>query len=410
MIVIYNLVVRLYGFIIRCASVKNTKAKAWVSGRKNWENKLKEQKLSKPNTIWFHCASYGEFEQGLPLIQAVKENYKNYNIVITFFSPSGYTVFNNSPLADAVYYLPLDTSVNAKKFIQLLNPNIAVFIKYEFWLNYLFELKNKQIKTYLVSATFKPHHPFFKWYGKLFVKSLHTFKTIYLQDLQSQKLLNAIQIKNTIIAGDTRFDRVTQIKNQNKDNQLISQFKNNSLLFIAGSTWPDDDDYIINSILKTKNLNFKYIIAPHEISESNIIKLEEKLKLNKINYCTYSNFNENNSLLILNCMGQLSSIYKYADLTYIGGGFGKDGIHNILESTVYLKPSSFYGNNYSKFNEIVELKALNCIINLNENNSLIDLLNNYNNLNLNEIQLKLEGYFSQRVGSTQKVLLDIFGN
>ena len=410
MILIYNLVVRTYGFIIRCASIKNIKAKAWIKGREKWENKIKEHKFHKPNTIWFHCASYGEFEQGLPLIQAVKEKYPNFNIVITFFSPSGYTMFKNTPLADAVFYLPLDTPSNAKKFIQLINPNIVVYIKYEFWLNYLNELKNKQINTYLVSATFKPHHPFFKWYGKIFIKSLNTFKTIYVQDLQSQKLLNTINIKNTIIAGDTRFDRVNQIKNKNKENQLIAQFKKNNLLFIAGSTWPYDDDYIIKSIVTTKNNNFKYIIAPHEISENNILKLEEKLKQNNINYCTYSNFNENTNLLVLNCMGELSSIYKYADLTYIGGGFGKEGIHNVLEPTIYLKPSSFYGSNYTKFNEIVELKALNCVFNLNENNTLVDLLNNYSNLNLIEIKNKLENYFSQRIGSTQKVLLDIFGN
>lgn len=407
---LYNLIVRLYGFIIYCASINKLKAKEWVAGRKKWRNKLLKEVsgFKYPKTIWFHCASYGEFEQGAPLIEAIKANKKEYNIVVTFFSPSGYNAFKNTTLADAVFYLPLDTPSNAKDFIECLSPSTVIFVKYEFWLNYLKVLRFKKVPTYLVSATFKPHHPFFKWYGSLFIDSLYTFKTIYLQDIQSQKLLEEINIRHTKITGDTRFDRVNNIKLANQKDLLIENFKMNERLFIAGSTWPNDDDYIIETIKNTANNNFKYIIAPHEVDNENLEKLYEKLNHEGIKFTTYNNFMPNTSVLIINCMGVLSKIYKYADFSYVGGGFNTNGIHNVLEPTVFGKPSSFYGNNYTKFNEIVELKAINCVINLNEQLTLTQILLNYNSLDLKDIENKLATYFSLRLGSTQKVTEDIF--
>lgn len=409
---LYNLIVKLYGIIIFCASVNKLKARQWVNGRKGWRNKLLiEVKKFKPTkTIWVHCASYGEFEQGAPLIESIRSNNKNLTIVVTFFSPSGYMAFKDTTLADVVLYLPLDTPVNAKDFIEILKPDIAIFVKYEFWLNYLKQLRIKGIPSYLVSATFKPHHPFFRWYGSIFIESLFTFKTIYLQDIQSQKLLESINVNHTKITGDTRFDRVYQNKLLDYDNQIILKFKGRKQLFIAGSTWPNDDDYIINTILNSINSGFKFVIAPHEVDDSNLQKLYEKLKSNKIQFTTYTNFVDNTEVLVVNCIGILSKIYKYADFSYVGGGFNTNGIHNLLEPTVYGKPSSFFGQNYTKFNEIIELKHINCIINLTDQLTLTDVLNNYSNLNLLEIENKLDAYFKARLGSTEIVVKDIFAS
>lgn len=409
---LYNLIVKLYGIIIFCASVNKLKARQWVNGRKGWRNKLLiEVKKFKPTkTIWVHCASYGEFEQGAPLIESIRSNNKNLTIVVTFFSPSGYMAFKDTTLADVVLYLPLDTPVNAKDFIEILKPDIAIFVKYEFWLNYLKQLRIKGIPSYLVSATFKTHHPFFRWYGSIFIESLFTFKTIYLQDIQSQKLLESINVNHTKITGDTRFDRVYQNKLLDYDNQIILKFKGRKQLFIAGSTWPNDDDYIINTILNSINSGFKFVIAPHEVDDSNLQKLYEKLKSNKIQFTTYTNFVDNTEVLVVNCIGILSKIYKYADFSYVGGGFNTNGIHNLLEPTVYGKPSSFFGQNYTKFNEIIELKHINCIINLTDQLTLTDVLNNYSNLNLLEIENKLDAYFKARLGSTEIVVKDIFAS
>ncbi len=407
---LYNLIVKLYGVVIYIASFNKLKAKQWVEGRKKWRSTLlfRSKEFKHPKTIWFHCASYGEFEQGAPLIEAVKKKHTDHNIVITFFSPSGYTAFKDTKLADAVFYLPLDTPNNAKDFIKILKPSIAIFVKYEFWLNYLKQLRSHSIPTYLVSATFKPHHPFFKWYGSIFTESLFTFKTIYLQDTQSQKLLSNINVNHTKVTGDTRFDRVYQNKMLNYNNRIVQNFKGNNHLLIAGSTWSNDDDYIIKNMLNAKDSGFKYVIAPHEIDDSNLEKLYSKLKQQEIAFTTYTNFKEGTDVLVLNCMGELSRLYKYADFSYVGGGFNSEGIHNVLEPTVFGKPSSFYGTNYSKFNEIVDLKAIECVINLNEELTLTDVLLNYSKMDLLEIENKLTKYFKQQSGSTEIVANDIF--
>ncbi|MCA6435675.1 MAG: 3-deoxy-D-manno-octulosonic acid transferase [Bacteroidetes bacterium] len=407
---LYNLIIKLYGIAIFCASVNKPKAKQWVNGRKDWRKKLSDNvnKLPHSKTIWVHCASYGEFEQGAPLIEAIKNQKRGYNMVVTFFSPSGYMAFNKTPLADGVFYLPLDTPTNAREFIDVLKPGIAIFVKYEFWLNYLKELRFRNIPAYLVSATFKPHHPFFKWYGSIFIDSLFTFKTIYLQDIQSQKLLKKINIHHTKITGDTRFDRVYQNKLTEYEDRIIHNFKGNQYLFIAGSTWPNDDDYILETLKQTQNIGFRYVIAPHEVNDSNLAKLYEKLNRAGFQFTTYTNFQEGAQILVVNCMGVLSKIYKYADFSYVGGGFNTNGIHNMLEPTVFGKPSSFYGKNYTKFNEIIELKAISCILNLNENLTLTNVLNNYAKLNLVDIENKLSEYFKARIGSTEVVVKDIF--
>lgn len=407
--VLYNLIVKIYGLIIYCASVNKIKAKQWVDGRKLWRLRMPEQlsKLKHSTTIWFHCASYGEFEQGAPLIEVIKKKNNHFNIVVTFFSPSGYLAFKNTTLADVVLYLPLDTPRNAKDFIQLLRPQIAIFVKYEFWLNYLKQLRIQKVPTYLVSATFKPHHPFFKWYGSIFIESLSTFKVIYLQDVQSKVLLGGIGVNHTKIAGDTRFDRVYQNKLLEYDDEIIINFKEDKRLFVAGSTWPNDDDYVIDAIRGTRDSGFKYLIAPHEVDELKLSRLYEKLIQKDIKYTVYTDYKSGADVLIVNCLGVLSKIYKYADFSYVGGGFNNNGIHNVLEPTVFGKPSSFFGENYRKFNEIIELKEIACVLNLSSDYSLTDVIKNYDRLDLVQIRNRLVDYFNQRLGSTNIIANDI---
>ena len=246
---IYNLVVLLYGFVIRIASLNNAKARLWIEGRRNWREKLtqKTKPIQQHKKVWVHCASLGEFEQGRPLMEAIKKQHPSYKIILSFFSPSGYEVCKDYNGADLVLYLPLDTKANAKNFIELVKPNVVLFIKYEFWVNFLNEIKRNNIKCYLISAVFKDHHPFFKWYGGLFIKSLQAFNTLFVQDKHSADLLHSIDVKNVEICGDTRFDRVLEIKNKFKPIKELSDFKGNSKLIIAGSTWPEDEKLIIEA-------------------------------------------------------------------------------------------------------------------------------------------------------------------
>ena len=351
---LYNLVVRSYYLLIRLSGFRNQKAKQWVEGRKNWRNNLKHllSNLDSGKRIWVHCASYGEFEQGRPLIEAIKLKYPHHKIILSFFSPSGYEAFKNWKDADVVCYLPLDTKSNAHDFIQLINPNTAIFIKYEFWVNFLFELKNKNIPTFLVSAVFKPHHPFFKWYGGLFKRSLRCFTKLFIQDEASGNLLKKIQITNYEVSGDTRFDRVSKIKEVHIKNEIIEQFKGNSKLIIAGSTWPGDEDLMLTAYESLKNKNVKLLMAPHEIGEKSLDITIRKLQQKGLMYALYNGDNSginNAQVLILNTIGQLAQSYHYANCAYVGGGF-ENGLHNILEPAVFGIPVSFYGKDYIQYN------------------------------------------------------------
>lgn len=405
---IYNLVVFLYGLIIRAASLKNTKAKQWITGRQNWR-KFYSQKtagLSTENRIWIHCASYGEFEQGRPLIESIKKSHPHFKIILTFFSPSGYEVVKDWPGADVIGYLPLDTKKNAIDFLNTVKPNSAIFIKYEFWLNFLFQLQHNHIKTYLVSAVFKTHHPFFKWYGGIFRKSLGTFDKLFIQDLHSAHLLENIGIKNYEVTGDTRFDRVLEIKDKFEPLPLIKQFAGTSRIIVGGSTWKQDEELLIGSLKEIKSPDVKLILAPHELNESSINHLKETLKTHNISYSLYSDNNtqSDSQALIVDVFGLLSKLYFYCDLAYIGGGYG-DGIHNCLEASVYLKPVMFCGNTHHKYNEAVELINLNAARNFTNNEEAVKIIDHFLN---NPEKLKLEDdlkkYFAEKSGTTQKVI------
>ena len=406
---LYNIVVNLYGIIIRLAALNNLKAGQWVNGRNNWREilALKISELDSKKIIWVHCASYGEFEQGRPLMETIKKKHSSYKIVLSFFSPSGYEVFKNWSGADVICYLPLDTKKNAKDFINIIKPEISIFIKYEFWLNFLFELKKQTIPTYLVSAVFKPHHPFFKCYGKIFKKSLNTFNVLFIQDEDSGILLNKIGVRNYEVCGDTRFDRVLEIKENFSELPFVKEFCSDKKIVVAGSTWYGDEELLVEAYKNFNVKELKLIIVPHNVDEKSISKLATLLQKNNLEYVLYSNQSQNShaSVLIVNKIGLLSKIYNYATLAYIGGGLN-DGIHNCLEPAVYYKPVLFYGDSYHKFNEAVDLIKLNAAKNILSAKSLEFEISQFidNNSRLSDIESVLRGYFQKKSGTTKQIL------
>lgn len=362
----YTLFLKLYPLGIRIASFWNDKAKLWIKGRKDFPS----LSYDTHETIWMHCASLGEFEQGRPVIEKIRENYPAYRIVITFFSPSGYEIQKNFKGADHIFYLPLDSASNAKKFISLINPTLVLWVKYEYWYYYLQELKARNISLLLISGAFRKDQPFFKWYGNFWKKMLGCFTYHFLQNQHSKDLLETVQINNVSVSGDTRFDRVMAIAENFEDIPLIKEYCGESKVIVAGSTWEDDEAELVH-YAKT-NQDIKFIIAPHEIDKENLADVKKAFKgsmfysewLLFVNGETsdvksqtsshLSPFTFHGNVLIIDNVGMLSRLYKYADITYVGGGFGDDGLHNILEAAVYGKPVIF-GPQFEKNAEAEEL-------------------------------------------------------
>jgi 3-deoxy-D-manno-octulosonic-acid transferase len=382
-----------------------------VNGRKNWKQNYAAQlkKLSGQKKIWVHCASLGEFEQGRPLMESIKKQHPEYKIILTFFSPSGYEVSKSYEGADCVFYLPYDSPSNAKTFLDLVGPDKIIFIKYEFWVNYLNEIRKRNIECYLVSAVFKDHHPFFKWYGKIFINSLSAFKTLFVQDKNSLQLLRSINITNAEICGDTRFDRVLEIKNKFSPIPEIEKFKGNNKLIIAGSTWPSDEDLVLETFKELNLSDTKLIIVPHDIEENLLKETISKLNERQLTYSLFTGARDDKAqVLVLNTMGLLSKSYYYANQAYIGGGFDS-GIHNCLEPAVYGIPVTFYGNDFQKYNEAVDLVNLKAAVNVN---SVIELKKAWtvffeSQRSSNEISEKLHLYFEANSKSTERILAKI---
>lgn len=352
---LYSTGIRLYGLAILLASLFNEKAKKWVAGRSGiFQQITKAFEGNKLPVIWFHCASLGEFEQGRPIIEAYRQQHPEYKILLTFFSPSGYEVRKKYEGADYVFYLPLDTHSNAKRFIEIVNPKIAVFVKYEFWFHYLSQLQHKNAPTYLVSAKFRADQYFFKAYGAWFRNQLKCYKKIFVQDVSSEKLLQDNGVNNIELAGDTRFDRVIAIAEQVKTNEVVEAFKGNAKLWICGSTWEVDEKYIksVYDELKKTIGNLKLLIVPHEIGDKHIMQVAEMFKAIKYSDASSANV-PGSDVMVVDKMGTLSSLYRYADIVYIGGGFGKN-IHNLPEAAVFGVPVLF-GPNHKKFNEAIDL-------------------------------------------------------
>jgi 3-deoxy-D-manno-octulosonic-acid transferase len=407
----YNFAIALYVFAVKIASLFNKKAKLMIAGQKKTFDILKQNIDLQSKYIWFHAASLGEFEQGRPLIEKIKKEKAEYKILLTFFSPSGYEVKKNYPFAEVICYLPFDVKENVKLFLDLANPAMTVFIKYEFWKNYLNELKKRSIPTYIISALFRPNQIFFRSYGKNYRKILENYNCFFVQDENSKQLLAKYGIHNVIVSGDTRFDRVHEIYEQRKDLPLIDKYLNKAAdskktVLIAGSTWLKDEELIISYFNQKPDI--KLIIAPHEITENRIQAITSQLKRP---YSLYSKVTESTvtevDCLIIDCFGLLSSIYRYGDIAYIGGGFGV-GIHNTLEAAVYSIPVIF-GPNYQRFKEAKDLIAAGggiSISNANEFNSIVNKLSTDLQL-LNETGEKAGKFVCQHLGATERIFGEI---
>lgn len=408
---LYDLSIIVYSLLIRLAAPFNVKASQIYKGRKKVFAELPGKISHNRPIVWVHCASLGEFEQGRPLIEAIKKHHPEYQVFLTFFSPSGYEIRKNYELADYICYLPADTKKNAVKLIELMQPELVFFIKYEYWFHYISELKNRNIPLYLVSAIFRENQLFFKntiW-GKWYRGILSGFRHFYVQDDQSVNLLASIGIKNVTRAGDTRFDRVAEIARAAKDLSLIEKFKGDQLLIVAGSTWKPDEELLAEFIHSHPEV--KMVIAPHETKRANIDRLISKLKTQVICYTEASEEAVMNSrVLIVDTIGLLSSVYRYADLAYIGGGFGV-GIHNTLEAAIFGIPIVF-GPNYLKFNEAVAMKKLGIaysVTNYEELKTIFDSLILEPKKREAIFQL-CNSYTQMNVGATRKIINDIFNS
>jgi len=380
----------------------NKKAKKWVGGRKNLIQKIKAE-FKNPKSkkvIWMHVSSLGEFEQGRSIIEKLKQKNQDIIIVLTFFSPSGYEIRKNYKFADFIFYLPNDTPANAHKFLDIINPDVVFFVKYDIWYNYLNEIKKRKIKSYLISALFRENQIYFKSYGKWYAKILKSFDIIFVQNKKSQDLLKTININNSIIAGDTRFDRVYEIAVKAPENKIAKEFTSNKFTIVAGSTWQPDEEKLLDLINNFQDI--KLIIAPHEIHKQNIERVKKLFA--KYNPAIYSDFKNKGNVLIIDNIGLLSSLYKYADIAYVGGGFGKN-IHNIQEPAAHGKPVIF-GPNYKNFSEAVDLVAKNICFSINNSNELIKIVTNLiNDKNyLQQTSAEVLKYVNKNVGSTKEIL------
>lgn len=371
---VYHLFIAIYAFLARIYALFNKKASLLVKGQAEAYGLLRNKVVPGKQYIWFHAASLGEFEQGRPLMEKIRATYPNYGILLTFFSPSGYEVRKNYEGADIVCYLPFDRLKNVRQFLDLTHPCMAFFIKYEFWKNYLDELRRRQIPVYSVSSIFRANQVFFKGYANNYAKVLDNFTHLFVQNEESKRLLSTIGIEKVTVVGDTRFDRVLQIREAAKELPLVETFKAGQLTFVAGSSWQPDEDLFIEYF--NAHPEVKLIIAPHVIAEEHLTEIIGKLKRPYVRYtqATMENVREA-SCLIIDCFGLLSSIYRYGEIAYIGGGFGV-GIHNTVEAAVYGIPVIF-GPKYQKFMEAIQLlesKGAFSIQNYEELKALLDHL------------------------------------
>ena len=402
---IYYLGIQLYRISLKLAARFNDKAYEWVNGRRKLAPIWKKLKEVNEQRIWVHCASLGEFEQGKPLIEALKEAYPGYKIVLTFFSPSGYQVRKNTPVADYVFYMPLDGPSASRRFIKAIQPKMVFFVKYEFWYFYGRYLSKKKIPFFCVSAIFREDQVFFKWYGGFFKQMLMRYNHLFVQDQASLKLLYKNAISKVTVAGDTRFDAVCKIASEQKHIEEIETFKSDRKLIVVGSSWKSDM-HVVEKWIDEVADDFCFVIAPHEIKESEMVELESKYNGSTIRYSKAGGFSlEKYKILIIDNVGLLSRIYRYADFVYIGGGFGV-GIHNILEAAVYGAPI-FFGPNYEKFNEAVELIKLKSAFAVNDGNQLLAIFNDLKSdaANYNQVVEANKKFVDMRKGAT-KIIVD----
>ena len=381
MLFLYNLILVFASQVVKLLAIFSPKMKLFVDGRKEVFTILQNKIAATDKTIWFHAASLGEYEQGLPVIEKIKIKFPNYKIVVTFFSPSGYEVRKNNTVADATVYLPLDTKSNAKKFIQAIHPELVFFIKYEYWPNYLNELQKLNVKTYLISGIFRENQAFFKGYGGFYRNALKTFDYFFVQNESSKKLLQSIGFNNVKISGDTRFDRVVSILERDNYLDFIEQFRDSSpalgktITVVIGSSWPKDENLLVNYINNAPD-NVKFIIAPHNIKSEQIQELKNSITKKTILFSEKENQNLSEfQIFIIDTIGILTKIYSYADIAYVGGGFGTAGLHNILEPATFGVPI-IIGPNYSNFAEAIALVHQEGCVSVSNSTELFEALDN----------------------------------
>ncbi len=406
---IYTGLIALYSAIAGAASPFSAKARRWVRGRRGWRERLSSFSRGEGKVAWVHCASLGEFEQGRPVIEKIRRDHPDWKVVVTFFSPSGYEIRKDYRGADMVMYLPTDLPANVRFFLDHIKPDLALFVKYEFWYNYLSELKRRNIPTYLVSGIFRPDQYFFRWYGSFARGVFQVFNRIFLQDEQSGRLLESIGYHRYSVTGDTRFDRVSQIGAAAKDLPVIEKFRGKESLFVAGSSWDEDEEIIVRYINSNSGA-MKWVIAPHEIDEAHLCRIEKRLTPESVRYSRYVEGAKSCRVMIIDNIGMLSSVYRYASIAAVGGGFGR-GIHNILEPACWGIPVLF-GPHHLKFREAVQLKERGGAVSFDNFETFTSVVEKYLS---DPVALEAAGnasaiYISENKGSTDKVYKEIFEN
>lgn len=402
---LYNIFLFIANAIIPLIALFNPKIKLFYQGRKETFYKLQNTISPADKSVWMHCASLGEFEQGRPVLEKIKLQYPNYKIVVSFFSPSGYEVRKNYDIADVVVYLPLDTKKKVAQFVKLIHPSLAIFVKYEFWPNILQELKRTKTPTILISGIFRKNQAFFREKGKWFRNSLTTFLHFFVQDEDSVSLLKKIGFSNATETGDTRFDRVYEIVNQKKELPLLDKFTNEQHTLVAGSTWPKDEEILIEYINKHASEDEKFIIAPHNIDTKEIQTISERIQKKVLLYSKATTNNiADKQVIIINSIGILTSVYSYANVAYVGGGFSA-GIHNILEPATYGIPI-IIGPNYQKFKEASELILAKGCLEVSDLKSLtFQLKEFYKNKQFTLATGTITStYIGENIGATQKIM------
>jgi 3-deoxy-D-manno-octulosonic-acid transferase len=403
---IYKIGIRLYFLLIVLVAPFNVKARRWLKGRRGIWRKIREKIKPGDSVVWVHCASLGEFEQGRPIIEEIRKTMPDKKILLTFFSPSGYELRKNYEVAHCVTYMPLDTRFNAWLFMNLVKPEMAFFIKYDYWYYFLRTLKKKNIPAYVVSAKFRREQVFFKWYGSWYRSVLKFFTILYVQNEESRRLLNVIGVKNVEVTGDTRFDRVYNLSHRTVDYPWLEPFVGGKKVIVAGSTWDKDDQLLINYI-NHSGPEIRFILAPHEINEKKLIRIIELIEHPTVRFTDNDKSGYKNAkVLIVDTIGHLSSLYRYGKIAYIGGGFGK-GIHNILEAATYGLPVVF-GPKYQKFMEAVEMvdkKAAFSINNYEELKSTLDHLASDENFLVN-CSTRARSYIESNLGATKAIIDD----
>ena len=405
---LYNISVLLYGLAVRLVSPFNAKAKLFIKGRQGIFSEIASRlKGNETPLVWFHCASLGEFEQGRPVIEAYRKAQPKHKILITFFSPSGYELRKNYQSADFVFYLPLDSKKNATQFLDLVKPTLAVFVKYEFWHHYIKEVATRQIPLICISALFNEKQRFFKPSGGFFRNTLSYFDHIFVQNEESMELLKGININKVTVAGDTRFDRVVQTVSKPQQFPLIEQFSKNNLTVIIGSCWPADMQFLFPIINGSSGVRF--IIAPHDVSESSVRQIEKGLDKT---YCRITEADstkvDKSEVVIVNTVGMLSSLYQYGQFAYIGGAFG-DGLHNILEAVTFGLPVIFGNNNLEKYPESTALIEKGGAFAFTEQKEIDQYFNRMTNDTefRTEASKKCKAYIEENTGATAKIMESI---